>query len=148
MTHQDNPEIGRTVDAAGLDTNYQDVGDGRVVVLLHGSGPGVTGWANWRLTIPALAERRRVLAPDITGFGYTDKTPDDRYDMQVWLRHLLGFLDALGIRSSVVLPFDLPVGARNAERIIEAQQRVNEAFREAKERGDNSHYGIFKMVRL
>jgi 2-hydroxymuconate-semialdehyde hydrolase len=95
VTHQDNPEIGRTVDAAGLATNYQDVGDGRVVVLLHGSGPGVTGWANWRLTIPALAERRRVLAPDITGFGYTDKTPDDRYDMQVWLRHLLGFLDAL-----------------------------------------------------
>ena len=54
----DNPEIGRTVEASGLRTNFHDAGSGRPVVLLHGSGPGVTGWANWRLTIPALAVNR------------------------------------------------------------------------------------------
>ncbi len=43
----DNPEIGRTVIAAGLATNFHDVGRSAAgepsVVLLHGSGPGVTG---------------------------------------------------------------------------------------------------------
>lgn len=98
-----NPEIGATIDAAGLATNYHDTGAGDPVVLLHGSGPGVTAWANWRLTIPALAERFRVLAPDVTGFGYTQKTPDDRYDMRRWLKHLIGFLNAVGVDSVSVV---------------------------------------------
>ena len=97
MADPANPEIGRSIEAAGLTTNYHDAGEGRPVVLIHGSGPGVTGWANWRLTIPVLAESRRVLAPDITGFGFTDKTPDDRYDMDIWREHLVGFLDALDL---------------------------------------------------
>jgi 2-hydroxymuconate-semialdehyde hydrolase len=97
MADPANPEIGLSIEAAGLSTNYHDVGEGRPVVLLHGSGPGVTGWANWRLTMPVLAEDRRVLAPDITGFGYTGKTRDDRYDMDVWRSHLVGFLDALDL---------------------------------------------------
>jgi pimeloyl-ACP methyl ester carboxylesterase len=62
-----NPEIGVSIDAGGLVTNYHDAGSGKPVVLLHGSGPGVTAWANWRLTIPELAPHHRVLAPDITG---------------------------------------------------------------------------------
>lgn len=98
MAEPANPEIGSSIEAAGLTTNYHDVGSGRPVVLIHGSGPGVTGWANWRLTIPVLAGQRRVLAPDITGFGYTDKTPDDRYDMDIWRTHLVGFLDALELK--------------------------------------------------
>lgn len=44
-----------------------------------------------------------MLAPDITGFGYTEKTPDDRYDMNRWLGHLVGFLDALGVSSAHVV---------------------------------------------
>ena len=97
MNDESNPELGRRIEADGLGTNYHDVGEGLPVVLIHGSGPGVTAWANWRLTIPALAAERRVLAPDITGFGYTDKTSDDRYGMDIWLGHLTAFLDALGL---------------------------------------------------
>ena len=52
-------------------TNVHDQGKGFPVVLLHGSGPGVTAWANWRLSIPALSKERRVIAPDLMGFGYT-----------------------------------------------------------------------------
>lgn len=98
-----NPEIGASIEAAGLITNYHDAGHGAPVILLHGSGPGVTAWANWRLTIPPLAQRFRVLAPDITGFGYTQKTADDRYDMSRWLEHLLGFMDAAGVEEASVV---------------------------------------------
>lgn len=98
-----SPEIGLTVDVNGIATNYHDHGSGDPVLLIHGSGPGVSAWANWRLTIPELAKRHRVLAPDVLGFGYTERPRGAIYDAESWLAHLVGFLDALGLeRVSVV----------------------------------------------
>lgn len=92
------PEIGKTIDAGGIATNVHVRGEGRPVVLLHGSGPGVTAWANWRLTIPALAERGfEVIAPDAVGFGYTERPSDNAYSKERWLAHLDGVLDALDL---------------------------------------------------
>jgi 2-hydroxymuconate-semialdehyde hydrolase len=100
---QSRPEVGSRVDAAGISTNYLDSGSGPPVVLVHGSGPGVSAYANWRLTIPALSGAHRVLAPDIVGFGFTDRPDGIAYDMATWSKHLVGFLDALGLeRVSVV----------------------------------------------
>jgi pimeloyl-ACP methyl ester carboxylesterase len=94
---------GRTVDAGGIITHYHEAGSGAPVLLLHGSGPGVSAWANWRLTIPALAQRYRVIAPDIVGFGYTQRPDDVHYSLPTWIDHVWSFLDALGIqRTSVV----------------------------------------------
>ncbi|WP_198652263.1 alpha/beta fold hydrolase [Nocardioides allogilvus] len=90
-----DPEIGESVVVDGVMTNYHDEGSGPPVVLIHGSGPGVSAWANWRLTLPALAENFRVLAPDVLGFGYTERPSNPCYDLEVWTGHLLGFLDAL-----------------------------------------------------
>jgi 2-hydroxymuconate-semialdehyde hydrolase len=98
-----NPEIGQSILANGIRTNYQDVGEGPPVLLIHGSGPGVTGWANWRLTIPALATRFRVLAPDMVGFGYTERPADGNYNMENWVSHIIGFMDALGIERAHVV---------------------------------------------
>lgn len=96
-TGSPNPEIAESVDVNGIRTNYHDVGSGPPVVLIHGSGPGVSAWANWRLTLPALSERCRVLAPDVLGFGYTDRPAGVRYHLEAWTEHLIGFLDALGL---------------------------------------------------
>jgi pimeloyl-ACP methyl ester carboxylesterase len=102
MTDSDQPEIGSYVDAGGIKTNYLEAGAGPPVVLVHGSGPGVTAYANWRLTIPDLAAHFRVLAPDMAGFGFSDK-PDVVANMARWVGQLTGFLDALGLeRASVV----------------------------------------------
>lgn len=99
----DNPEIGATIDVNGIATNYHDTGSGAPVLLLHGSGPGVSAWANWRLTMPVLAKRHRVLAPDMVGFGYTERPEGVAYDKATWQAHILGFLDALGLdRVSIV----------------------------------------------
>lgn len=97
MNEQINPELGLGIEAAGLLTNYHDRGEGFPAVLIHGSGPGVSAWANWRLNLPALAERCWVIAPDMAGFGFTERKPGERYSMQGWLDHLLGLLDALGL---------------------------------------------------
>lgn len=98
-----SPEIGTTVDAAGIATNVHLAGSGEPVLLLHGSGPGVTAWANWRLTIPALADRFAVVAPDVVGFGFTERPPDFAYDLPAWTTHVTGLLDALGIGSTHVI---------------------------------------------
>ncbi len=49
-----SPEIGLSIEANGLQTNYHDQGQGTNLMLIHGSGPGVSAWANWRLVIPGL----------------------------------------------------------------------------------------------
>jgi 2-hydroxymuconate-semialdehyde hydrolase len=98
-----SPELGSSIDAAGVATNVHVAGDGDPVLLLHGSGPGVSAWANWRLTIPVLAGRFRVVAPDIVGFGFTDRPEQVTYDLDTWTSHALGVLDTLGIERAHVV---------------------------------------------
>jgi 2-hydroxymuconate-semialdehyde hydrolase len=99
MSNSD-PEIGKSILAAGVKTNYLEAGEGEPVILIHGSGPGVTAYANWRLTIPQLAQKYRVLAPDIAGFGYTERKPGQVYDLDFWVRHLTEWMDAVGVKKA------------------------------------------------
>ena len=94
---------GRTIDAAGISTHYHEAGSGPPVLLLHGSGPGVSAWANWRLTMPGLARNYRVIAPDLVGFGYTERPRNVYYSLQTWIDHVWSFLDALGIQQTSVV---------------------------------------------
>lgn len=100
-----NPEIGRTIQAAGIATNYHDAGEAKVspggtALLIHGSGPGVSAWANWRLVIPELSKRCRVIAPDMVGFGFSERPAGIRYDMDTWVKQAVGLLDALGVEQT------------------------------------------------
>lgn len=97
MTVLATPEIGKTVVANGISTNYLEAGAGEPVVLIHGSGPGVTAYANWRLTLPALADRFHCYAPDMAGFGFTERPGGFSYTLQNWVDQLVGFLDGLGL---------------------------------------------------
>lgn len=83
--------------AQPIDTHYLEAGAGEPVVLLHGSGPGVSAWANWQHTIPGLGEQFRVLAPDTVGYGATSRPEDVIYSLSTWTDHIVGFLDALGL---------------------------------------------------
>lgn len=97
MSSLTTPEIGKAVMAGNLNTNYHDYGQGAPVLLIHGSGPGVSAWANWRLVIPELAKTQRVLAPDMVGFGFTERPQDIVYGMDVWVRQAVDFMDAMDL---------------------------------------------------
>lgn len=92
-----SPEIGRSVVAGGIRTNYHDVGEGFPLLMIHGSGPGVSAWANWRLVMPELARQARVIAPDMVGFGFTERPAGQQYTMDAWVDQAVGLLDALDI---------------------------------------------------
>jgi len=103
MTITSNPEIGQSILANGIKTNYHDVGSGKPVLLIHGSGPGVSGWANWRLTIPALSAASRVIVPDMVGFGFSERPSGIRYGLDGWVAQAVGLLDALDIECADIV---------------------------------------------
>lgn len=92
-----NPEIGKTVSAAGIATNVHDLGNGDPLLLIHGSGPGVSAYVNWRLSLPTLSQKFRVVAPDVVGFGFTERPDGFEYSLDNWVRHIIGVMDALKI---------------------------------------------------
>lgn len=120
-----NAEIGLSIKVNNIETNYHDVGDGDdIVLLIHGSGPGVSAWANWRLTIPELAKNHRIIAPDMVGFGYTDRPVNINYTMDTWVEQAIGLLDALNITKASVIGNSFG-GALALALAIRYPERVN-----------------------
>jgi 2-hydroxymuconate-semialdehyde hydrolase len=88
------------IDVGGVATAVIDTGTPGAappVLLLHGSGPGVTAAANWRPVIPAISAVRRVIAPDQLGFGGTATGEPRTYGRAAWTGHALALLDTLGV---------------------------------------------------
>ena len=63
----------RFVEAGGIRWHLQQMGDGPVMLLLHGTG---SGSFSWRALMPLLAERFTVLAPDLPGHVFTGRGPE------------------------------------------------------------------------
>lgn len=81
--------------------HYNEAGSGHPVLLLHGSGPGSTGWSNFRSNIGPLAESFHVYAIDMPGWGQSDtQTPETGYDH---VAALLAFMDELGIEKAALV---------------------------------------------
>jgi pimeloyl-ACP methyl ester carboxylesterase len=88
---------GSFTEIMGLKTHYHLAGEGPVIVFIHGSGPGVSAWANWRLALPVLQEHYTVAAFDVVGFGYTERKDGFRYTTDDWINHSIAFIEALGV---------------------------------------------------
>ena len=78
-----------------------EIGEGPVLVMLHGGGPGASGVANYHQNLPALARRFRVVLPDQPGFGGSYRPAeadlDERSITQITVDALFQALDELGI---------------------------------------------------
>lgn len=80
-----------------VEMSYLEAGEGSPLVLLHGGEFGGSAEITWGDVIGALADRHRVIAPDILGFGESAKVVDF-VDGRGWrLRHLAGLCTALGV---------------------------------------------------
>jgi pimeloyl-ACP methyl ester carboxylesterase len=110
----------KTVQAGGLTLGYRELGGGPAVLLLHG---WPTSSFLWRNVMPPIAERNRVIALDLPGFGASDKPLGVRYDFELFERAIDDFLEALGIDQVAIAVHDLggPIGLHwalhRAERI-------------------------------
>src|SRR6516225_13358 len=84
---------------AELRLHYNDAGEGKeTVVMLHGSGPGASGWANFNRNVDAFVDAGyRVILLDCPGWGKSDSIvcTGSRSDLNA--RMLKGVLDTLGI---------------------------------------------------
>lgn len=87
----------------GLELRAEVEGDGPTLLLIQGLGYATWGWAR---TVPALAERFRVIAFDNRGAGRSDK-PDDTYSVELLAEDALAVVDALGERPAHVAGFSL-----------------------------------------
>ena len=102
MTANSTPEIGQRVQLGDVTVNYHDIGQGDPVMLIHGSGPGVSSWVNWGKVAPILSQKFRLIMPDMIGFGYTE-APESRFDLDAWVGEVIDLADHLGI-SAVSVP--------------------------------------------
>lgn len=100
-----------TIRANGIRQFYREAGSGAPIILLHGFPE--TSYA-WRFQIPALAKRYRVIAPDLRGYGETDK-PSDGYDKRTMATDIVALAEALGIGRFALVGHDR--GARVATRL-------------------------------
>jgi 4,5:9,10-diseco-3-hydroxy-5,9,17-trioxoandrosta-1(10),2-diene-4-oate hydrolase len=104
MTSKPVPE-GRYVTLNnGYRIHYQDQGQGPVVVFLHGSGNGASGYSNFKGNYPELAQAGyRCIVPDLIGFGYSDKPDDVEYPLSFFVDCLKQTLDALGVQKATLV---------------------------------------------
>ena len=115
---------GRTIRAAGRDIFVTEIGEGPPLLMLHGGGPGANGMSNFSRNIPALAERFRVIVPDMPGYGRSTKGLDRKDPFGDLARAMLGLLDALGVERAHALGNSLG-GACALRLALEAPDRVD-----------------------
>jgi haloalkane dehalogenase len=93
----------RTVEVRDTTMACVDEGEGRPIVFLHGNP---TSSYLWRNVIPHVADRGRVIAPDLVGHGDSAKLPgtgDERYSLAAHQAYLDALLDQLGVDGDTVL---------------------------------------------
>ncbi|MEY2191167.1 alpha/beta fold hydrolase [Neobacillus sp. BF23-41] len=87
--------------------NRAGEGNSETILFLHGSGPGVFAWANWRYALNACGETYDCIAPDLLGFGqsgHPESTPKNRQGwMDLWVNQLIELLDRYGIQKAHVV---------------------------------------------
>jgi pimeloyl-ACP methyl ester carboxylesterase len=92
----------RYVEAGGLRLHVAEAGEGAPLLLVHG---WPQHWYEWRGLVAELAGERRLIMPDLRGFGWSD-TPPGPIEPDVFVRDLVALLDALGLKQVDVAGHD------------------------------------------
>ncbi len=111
----------RTLTTADGELHYHEAGEGPPLLLVHGSGPGVSGWANFGQNLPLFAQHFRALVLDLPGFGTSHAV--DTNPVVAAPGAVVSFLDGLGIDRLAILGNSLGGGvvaqfaAANPDRV-------------------------------
>jgi 2-hydroxymuconate-semialdehyde hydrolase len=97
-------------------------GQGPVLLLVHGIGPGTTASANFASVWSALRERWTLVAPDLLGFGQSDLPPGDRFSPEAWDAQLLDVVSGLDAPRLAVM--GQSIGGTLALRLAAREPRV------------------------
>lgn len=107
--------------------HYHEHGTGPVLIMLHGSGPGVSGWSNFRANLPVFAKEYRTIVLDMPGFGRSPQGSLDRRYPHVAADAVATLMDRLDIPTAhflgnsmggvVVMQFALSHSGR-ADRLV------------------------------
>ncbi|MXQ09030.1 haloalkane dehalogenase [Alphaproteobacteria bacterium GH1-50] len=90
------------IEVEGARLHYLEIGEGKPILLLHGNP---TSSYLWRNVIPLLEDSGRVIAPDLVGFGRSDK-PQIDYAFQNHYRYVEGFIEALALEDVTLVLHD------------------------------------------
>jgi pimeloyl-ACP methyl ester carboxylesterase len=107
------------IELDGREVNYCELGDGPVLLFVHGLG---ASWQSWLENMPEFARDHRVVAMDLPGFGYS-AMPEQDISIEYYGQWTIRLMDALGIESAAVVGNSMG-GFVGAELAIKAPQRV------------------------
>ena len=91
-------ETSKSITGDGVRIHYNDMGDSQdVIIMLHGSGPGATGWSNFNRNVDALSTRHRVICVDLPGWGKSEPRAKGVELLSWYTEKLITFMDQLDI---------------------------------------------------
>ncbi|MBW1761442.1 MAG: alpha/beta fold hydrolase [Deltaproteobacteria bacterium] len=90
----------------GITMHYHEAGSGDrgVILFVHGSGPGASGWSNFKGNYPFLAEHGyRTIVPDTMGYGYSTKPEEGAFSLDDVAAQYKALLDTLAVDRAIVV---------------------------------------------
>ena len=99
----ENAELSRFIEVDGARVHYQEAGDkgARTLMLIHGFGASNVVWAN--VILPLADAGFHVVAPDLIGFGFSEKPHDAEYTIEWQSRNVIRFMDELQIERATLV---------------------------------------------
>ncbi|MCL6510316.1 MAG: alpha/beta fold hydrolase [Anaerolineae bacterium] len=138
------------VNLNGLHLHWYEAGEsGSPVILLHGGGVD-SAWLSWKLTLPALAEAHRTIAPEMPGYGRSDRPADFPHAVDAYVEVMRQLMDALDIERASLCGVSLG-GAIAIGVALAHPQRVNKLVPVASyglQRTAPAHFWSYLFVRL
>lgn len=120
------PEVSFVQLDDGLTLHYQEAGrkEDEAVLFIHGSGPGASGYSNFKGNYPVFAEAGyRAIVPDLPGYGLSDK-PETEYVLDFFVDAMIGLLDKLDVKKAVLVGNSLG-GAIAIKMALDYPERVS-----------------------
>lgn len=101
MSELDHDATSRTIDTPKGKIHYHDAGQGPALLMIHGSGPGVSGWANFQGNLPLFAKHFRCLIIDLPGYGKSEPVAGN--PVMECVAACISLLDALDIDKAHII---------------------------------------------